>query len=326
MENKILDTLISIHTDTKMLNWWDGEDPFQIVVETIGTQQCKLIDVSIWAYDLKLLADESISGNMLLVIENELEDWIENENSSWIKEAEIAKSTQDWDKKKIEYLQNDRNRRASVATRSLWAWYGKNFPKRIYPKFITTKEWMKEHKKWLVENKSKDIIEELNFHIIASERKLNGIRDFICKQNDGFFDELDKDNALIKLKSIISIGDETARKIALFYFEIPFIIFDEYLFRVCKRHHWISNDNNKWNVKNRKVIENSIFEWLIQCDNETKCNRLKAIHAITNDCGNLYCKKEYPKCQECPLSKVLDNDEYSYPKQSRLFNWVGFPL
>ena len=104
---------------------------------------------------------------MLSVVENELEDWIKNENSNQTKEAEIAKTKQDWDNKKIGHLINDSNRRASIATRSLWAWYGKKFPMRIYPKFVTTKEWTMEHKKWLVETKSEDIISKLNFNIIA---------------------------------------------------------------------------------------------------------------------------------------------------------------
>lgn len=303
--NELLDSLISTHKDTKMLNWWDGEDPFQIILETIGTQQCKLIDVSIWAYDLKLLVDTSIGGSMLSVVERELEDWIKNENSSWLKEADIAKKTQDWNKQKIEYLQSDKNKRAAAATRSLWAWYGKNFPKRIFPKFITTKEWTLKHKKWLIENKIEDIIRELNFNIIASKRKLKGIRDFIEKQNNSFFSGINKDNALKRLKEGESIGDETARKIALFYFEVPFIIYDEYFFRFCKRHKFIADDSEKWNVKNRRTMENLIFNWLNQYDNETKCKRLKAIHATINDFGNLYCKKEEPRCKECPLSKCV---------------------
>jgi hypothetical protein len=101
VEHNTLDTMLAVHKKMKMLNWWDGEDPFQIVVETIGTQQCKLIQVSIWAYELKLLADESTGGNMSSVVENELEDWINNENSNWTKEAEIAKTKQDWDNIKI---------------------------------------------------------------------------------------------------------------------------------------------------------------------------------------------------------------------------------
>lgn len=45
MKNITLDKMLAVHKNMKMLNWWDGEDPFQIVVETIGTQQYKLIQV-----------------------------------------------------------------------------------------------------------------------------------------------------------------------------------------------------------------------------------------------------------------------------------------
>ncbi len=305
MEHTTLDAMLAVHKKMKMLNWWDGEDPFQIVVETIGTQQCKLIQVSIWAYDLKLLADESTGGNMSSVVENELEDWIKNENSTWTKEAEIAKTKQDWDNIKISHLRNDKNRRASIATRSLWAWYGKKFPMRIYPKFVTTKEWTREHKKWLVETKSEDIISKLNFNIIASKRKLNGIRDFIVTESEGGFNNLSRHHALKPLQNLISVGDETAPKIALFYFRLPFVIFDEYLLRFSKRHRWLSADSNKWNATNKAHINNAIFSWLIRCDEESKIERLKAFHALINDCGNLYCAKEEPNCKECPLYEVL---------------------
>lgn len=326
MEHTTLDTMISVHKKMKMLNWWDGEDPFQIIIETIGTQQCKLVEVSIWAYDLKLLADESTGGDMLSVVESELEDWIKSENSNWTKESEIAKRKQDWDNMKISHLKTNKNRRASIAIRSLWAWYGKNFPMRIYPKFITIKEWSREHKEWLVENKSEDIIRKLNFNIIASERKLDGIRDFILKETNGFFNNINRNNALPKLKSIISVGDETAPKIALFYFRIPFVIFDEYLLRVSKRHRWLSDDSNKWNARNREDIRKSIFNWLIRYDDETKIERLKAIHAIINDCGNLYCKKEEPNCKECPLYEVLNNNEHFHAMQTKLFNYKDIEL
>jgi len=39
MENSLLDTMVSIHKKMKMLNWWDGEDSFQIIVETIEADQ-----------------------------------------------------------------------------------------------------------------------------------------------------------------------------------------------------------------------------------------------------------------------------------------------
>lgn len=67
MKDTTLDAMVAIHKNMKMLNWWDGEDPFQIIVETMGTQQCKLIEASIWSYDLKLLADESTGGETIRV-------------------------------------------------------------------------------------------------------------------------------------------------------------------------------------------------------------------------------------------------------------------
>ena len=309
MDHTTFEAMLAVHKKMKMLNWWDGEDSFQIVVETIGTQQCKLIQASTWAYDLKLLADESTGANMSSVVESELEDWLKIENSTWTKEAEIAKTKQDWDNTKLGYLKNDENRRASIATRSLWAWYGKEFPKRIYPKFVTTKEWTRDHKKWLVETKTEDILSKLNFNIIASNRKLNGIRDFIATENDGGFNNLSRGHALKRLQNITSVGDETARKIALFYFRLPFVIFDEYLLRVSKRHRWLSADSNKWNTKKREQINTAIFSSLIHGDEEAKVEMLKAFHALINDCGNLYCKKEAPACKDCPLYENISDYE-----------------
>lgn len=309
LDHTTLDDIIAIHKNMKMLNWWDGEDPFQIIVETIGTQQCKLIEASIWSYDLKLLADEATGGNMLSIVESELEDWLEDENSTWGKEAEIAEITQDWDKAKIGHLRNIANRRASIATRSLWAWYGKKFPLRIYPKFITTKKWTPKQKDWLAATKAEDIVSRLNFNIIASKRKLTGIRDFIVTEAEGRFNKLGRAHALKPLQSLTSVGDETARKIALFYFRLPFVIFDEYLLRVSKRHRWLSADYIKWDAASRSRINTAIFNSLSHLDDASKTEKLKALHAVINDCGNLYCKKEIPNCKGCPLFEILNGNE-----------------
>lgn len=36
-----------------------------------------------------------------------------------------------------------------------------------------------------------------------------------------------------------------------------------------------------------------------------KKERLKAIHAVIDGCGNLYCKKDAPNCNKCPLSVLI---------------------
>lgn len=309
MEHTTFEAMLAVHKKMKMLNWWVGEDPFQIILETIGTQQCRLIEASIWTYDLKLLADESTGGNMSSVVESELEDWINNENSTWSKEAENAETKQDWDSIKVSYLRKDENRRASIATRSLWAWYGQQFPMRIYPKYVTTKEWTREHKQWLIETSTEEILSKLNFNIIAAKRKLNGIRDFIVMESEGSFNNLSRAHALKLLQNLTSVGDETARKIALFYFGLPFVIFDEYLLRVSKRHRWLSAGSNKWNAKNREQINAAIFNSLVPRGEKSKVEMLKAFHALINDCGNLYCKKEEPDCKECPLYEIVSDQE-----------------
>ena len=109
------------------------------------------------------------------------------------------------------------------------------------------------------------------------------------------------------LQNLISVGSETAPKIALFYFKLPFVIFDEYLLRFSKRHRWLTVDINEWNATNKEHIKNNIFSWLNRCDEESKIERLKAFHALINDCGNLYYAKEKLNCKECPLYEFLSD-------------------
>lgn len=306
MDEKTLNQLISIHDEWKMLNWWEDEKRFQIIVETIATQQCKLIDGSTWTYELKLLADECTKGNMINEVEVELEEWLKENGTTWKMEADTArKLSSDWSQNRIRYIGDNSNRKASIATRSLWAWYGRNFPKRVSPKFITTKEWSNQHKEWLLNTDIDDIINKMTFKIIAKGRKLQGIREFIRKEKDGEFRDLTIGNAIQKLKSIASVGDETARKIALFYFDIPILIFDVYLLRISMHHQWISPQFEKWNAKNVGDIDRSIRFWLRDCDPITQSKKIKKIHALIDDCGNLYCKKEARNCNECPLSKLV---------------------
>ena len=87
----LLDEIVSIREKMKGLDWFDGEDPFQIVLETIGTQQCRLVQAAIWSYDLKLLADEAMGGDMLSIVESELEDWIKSENTVGPKKETLPK-------------------------------------------------------------------------------------------------------------------------------------------------------------------------------------------------------------------------------------------
>ena len=305
----LLDEIVSIREKMKGLDWFDGEDPFQIVLERqSGTQQCRLVQAAIWSYDLKLLADEAMGGDMLSIVESELEDWIKSENTAWAKEGDTAQRTgRDWHEREISRLRdNTANRRASVATRSLWAWYGKRFPKAHQAQgFVTTKEWTPKHKTWLVETKPEDMQEQLDSKIRNWHAKLTGIRDFVVAEYRGDFNNLSRADAIERLRHLRSVGVETAPKIALFYFRSPFVIFDSYLLRVSQRHGWLSGGCEKWNAANRKRINTDAFNALAGLCEEEKTQRLKAFHAIVNDCGSLYCNPEGPKCEDCDLRRFL---------------------
>lgn len=308
MEEKDLDLLIFIHDKIKTLNWFEGEHYFQVILETIGTQQCKLIDSAIWSYELKLLADESVGGNMIEEVESELNGWLEDNDTTWEKETSLARNKQDWGEKKLRFLiKDDINKKTSIAVRSLWAWYGRNFPKRVWPQFITVKEWSDRHKEWLLNTNIEFILDNTKFKIIGIERKLKGIKQFIEKEKDGELNGLTIDNAREKLQTIISIGLETAPKIALFYFNIPLPIFDEYLLRFCNRHRWIVPEIRKWNTFNIQRIDRLIRDWFRNDDVMVQCKKIKSIHAIIDDCGNLYCKKQNSDCENCPLSPLIPN-------------------
>lgn len=167
------------------------------------------------------------------------------------------------------------------------------------PHFVTTKPWTQRHKEWLLNTPTDQM--HLIFNIIASTRKLEGLRDFIRMETAGCFHGLTTSNALARLREVTSVGDETARKIALFYFQVPFVIYDTYLLRFARRHGWISADTKGWTVEARKAIQRTVSNWLQHGDAEPHADRLKAIHALVNDCGNLWCKADEPQCAKCPL-------------------------
>ncbi len=305
MDRKTLDELASIHAKGRILNWWKHEPPFQIVVEAIAAQQCKLTDALVWVYELKVLADEATEGNMANEVMVELEEWLRKNGSTWKKEAEDARTKLGWRQSRIRYVEGSPDKNASVAVRSLWAWYGKNFPGREGPQFLAVKEWSNQHKQWLLTNRLNEIIYKMTFKMIASTRKLQGIREFIRREREGEFRGLAIGNAVQKLGSIVSVGDETARKIALFYFDIPVIIFDPSLLRISLRHNWISSQSEKWNAESIRSIEEPIRFWLRNFDVATQSERLKSIYAVIDYCASLYCKREDYGCYDCPLSSLL---------------------
>ncbi len=127
-------------------------------------------------------------------------------------------------------------------------------------------------------------------------QKLKNFAEFMLKEFGGKFDvSIDKWSLREKLLSVKGVGKETADSIILYAFEKPIFVVDAYTKRILLRHGVIESDKIEYD-EIAKLFYLSIPED-VKIYNE--------YHALFVNIGKNYCSKRTPKCNECPIKKLI---------------------
>ena len=124
-------------------------------------------------------------------------------------------------------------------------------------------------------------------------RRLKNILNFIKKNHNGNLNKIQKENIKQlrnKLLSINGVGPETADSILLYAFDKPVFVVDAYTKRIFSRLKLISPDSSYGDIQN-------LFMENLPQDN----GLFNEYHALIVKLGKDYCKKNKPKCNECPI-------------------------
>ena len=128
-------------------------------------------------------------------------------------------------------------------------------------------------------------------------RRLHGLLEFFVRRYDGsteamFGTEL---SALREeLLAVHGIGPETADSILLYAGGLPVFVVDTYTHRVLARHGWIGFDADYHTIQEH--FQSSLPQD-VALYNE--------YHALLVRVGKDYCRKQNPRCDECPLAELL---------------------
>ncbi|MBW6521615.1 MAG: endonuclease III domain-containing protein [Desulfoarculaceae bacterium] len=92
------------------------------------------------------------------------------------------------------------------------------------------------------------------------------------------------------LLSVNGIGPETADSILLYAASQPVFVVDTYTHRIFSRHHLTAEENDYHSLQeefhNRLPLEPALY---------------KEYHALIVTLGKNYCRKNNPRCDQCPL-------------------------
>jgi endonuclease III related protein len=106
--------------------------------------------------------------------------------------------------------------------------------------------------------------------------------------------ENDPDTLRSQLLNIHGIGPETADSILLYAFEKPVFVIDAYTKRVLSRHDIMEYENPY-----------EEFQMLFHRSLKSNAPLYNEYHALFVKVGKLYCKKQNPICEKCPLHQLL---------------------
>jgi endonuclease-3 related protein len=96
------------------------------------------------------------------------------------------------------------------------------------------------------------------------------------------------------LLAVNGIGPETADSILLYAGSLPRFVVDTYTHRVLARHGWIAFDSDYDQLQ-------QLFEDRLPAD----AALFNEFHALLVRLGKDYCRKQSPRCAECPLRGLL---------------------
>jgi endonuclease-3 related protein len=128
-------------------------------------------------------------------------------------------------------------------------------------------------------------------------RRLRNLLKFVVDEHHGSLDAmfgLSVETLREQLLSIHGIGPETADAILLYAGGLPTFVVDTYTHRILARHGWIGFDAEYHEIKD-------LFESALPADTSV----YNEYHALLVRVGKDYCKRSFPKCDECPLVELL---------------------
>lgn len=132
-------------------------------------------------------------------------------------------------------------------------------------------------------------------------RRLRCLLEFIIDQFDGSLEAMfhtELYELRERLLGVHGIGPETADSILLYAGGLPSFVVDAYTHRVFARHGWIDFDADYHQIQDYAQSE---LPQEVQLYNE--------YHALLVRVGKDYCRKSKPKCDDCPLNKMLPSGE-----------------
>jgi endonuclease-3 related protein len=140
-----------------------------------------------------------------------------------------------------------------------------------------------------------ELIRPAGYFTIKAKR-LKSFVDFLMNDYHGSMMRMrheDMHSLREKLLSVNGIGPETADSILLYALEKPVFVIDAYTKRVLSRHGIMEHE--KPYEKFQKLFHSSLRED-IRIFNE--------YHALFVTVGKMFCKRQKPLCEKCPLNNV----------------------
>lgn len=129
--------------------------------------------------------------------------------------------------------------------------------------------------------------------------KARRVKNFVSYLTDGYGGDIDnlrkEDPSELRrqLLSIKGLGPETTDSILLYALDLPFFVVDAYTHRILSRHGLIP-----------EVISYDELQEIFHQNLERDVSLYKEFHALFVACGKIYCKKQSPRCDGCPLSTL----------------------
>ncbi|MBL7197012.1 MAG: endonuclease III domain-containing protein [Candidatus Omnitrophica bacterium] len=124
-------------------------------------------------------------------------------------------------------------------------------------------------------------------------KRLKNVLEFIQQHYQGDLRDMQRSNTLElrnQLLNVNGIGPETADSILLYAFNKPVFVVDVYTKRILSRLRMVAFDSSYDDIQN-------IFMKNLTPDTYL----FNEYHALIVKLGKDYCKKNRPKCKECPI-------------------------
>jgi len=128
-------------------------------------------------------------------------------------------------------------------------------------------------------------------------RRLHSLLEFYVTRYRGSLEAMlgrPVDQLREELLAVNGIGPETADSILLYACELPVFVVDAYTYRIFSRHGWIDFDADYDAIQD-------LFESGLPAD----AALYNEYHALLVQVGKRFCRKQDPKCEECPLADLL---------------------